>query len=287
MAAPGASAIAGLDHALVGVRDLEAARASWGRLGLKVTPRGRHIGWGTANYCIMFEQGYVELLGIVDPDQFTNGLDRFLAEREGLLGVAFRSTDNDRTASWLRAAGYSPDGPKDLKRTIELPGGDVTPAFKLLYLPPEDTPGLRSFLCQHLTPEIVWQPGWSTHAIRAVSLKSVVTVVERPSELAPAYARLFGAAAIQDAADWLRVDAGEGELLFVTDAELRRLYPGLEITGHRPPWTAALRVGVLILADAADYLDSKGVRIVNTGRGVALPPELATGVILELVNAVD
>lgn len=58
MAAPGASAIAGLDHALVGVRDLEAARASWGKLGLKITPRGRHIGWGTANYCIMFERGY-------------------------------------------------------------------------------------------------------------------------------------------------------------------------------------------------------------------------------------
>lgn len=287
MAAPGASAVAGLDHALVGVRDLEAARASWGRLGLKITPRGRHIGWGTANYCIMFERGYVELLGIVDPGQFTNNLDRFLAERDGLLGVAFRSTDNDRTADWLRAAGFAPDGPKDLKRTIELPGGDATPAFKLLFLPAEDTPGLRSFFCQHLTPEIVWQPGWSTHAIRAVSLKSVITAVERPAELAPAYARLFGDAAVEISSEMLRVDAGEGELLFVTDAELRRLYPGLEIARHRPPWTAALRVGVLILADAADYLDAKGVRIVNTGRGVAVPPDLATGVILELVNADD
>jgi len=49
------------------------------------------IGWGTGNYCIMLEQGYIELLGILDPTQFTNNLDQFLAEREGLLGLAFRS----------------------------------------------------------------------------------------------------------------------------------------------------------------------------------------------------
>ena len=44
------SAIAGIDHTLVGVRDLEAARAAWEKIGLRLTPRGRHIGWGTGNY---------------------------------------------------------------------------------------------------------------------------------------------------------------------------------------------------------------------------------------------
>ena len=69
----------GIDHVLIGVRDLEAARAQYARLGFNSTPRGRHVGWGTANYCIMFERDYLELLGIVDPAQFTNQLDRFLA----------------------------------------------------------------------------------------------------------------------------------------------------------------------------------------------------------------
>ena len=75
--------IAGIDHLLVGVRDLESAARQWRRLGFQLTPRGRHIGWGTANYCIMFQDDYLELLGIVDPAQFTNNLDRFLATREG------------------------------------------------------------------------------------------------------------------------------------------------------------------------------------------------------------
>ncbi len=74
-------AITGLDHALVGVRDLEAARAAYARLGFTLTPRGSHIGWGTANYCIMFARDYVELLGIVDWSRFTNNLDRFLERR--------------------------------------------------------------------------------------------------------------------------------------------------------------------------------------------------------------
>ena len=97
--------IAGIDHAIVGVRDLEQARASYQRLGFQLTPRGRHVGWGTANYCVMFEGDYLELLGIVDPGQFTNQLDRFLAEREGLLALALRT---DRCAARRTRPGRRP-----------------------------------------------------------------------------------------------------------------------------------------------------------------------------------
>ena len=71
--------LTGIDHLIVGVRDLEAARASFARLGFSTTPRGRHQGWGTANYCIMLERDYLELLGIIDPSKFTNRLDERLA----------------------------------------------------------------------------------------------------------------------------------------------------------------------------------------------------------------
>ena len=61
--------------------DLEAARRTFAGLGFTVTPRGRHVGWGTGNYCIMFPGNYIELLGIVDADRFTNNLETHLAER--------------------------------------------------------------------------------------------------------------------------------------------------------------------------------------------------------------
>jgi hypothetical protein len=279
------SFISGIDHTLVGVRDLEAARAAWQRLGFTLTPRGRHIGWGTANYCIMLDRGYVELLGIVDPAQFTNNLDKFLAEREGLLGLAFRSRDAQATRRSLAAIGLHPDGPKDLKRALELPGGDALPAFSLVFLPPEETPGLRAFFCQHLTPEIIRHPAWVVHPNRAVSLEAVIAVVDAPAPLAPAYARLFGAAAVTLAGDTLRVATDKGELLFVTPPELARLYPSLDLPAFPRPWVAAMRIGVPSVIDAADYFEAKGLRPVATATGFALAPELATGTILEFVAA--
>src|SRR3954469_10276300 len=135
-----AEAIAGIDHTLVGVRDLDAARKAWETLGFTLTPRGRHIGWGTGNYCVMLESGYIELLGAVDPTQFLNNLDGFLEKREGLMGLAFGTDDAAACAAALKSAGVAFEGPKALKRRLELPKGEVMPAFELLYLDREATP---------------------------------------------------------------------------------------------------------------------------------------------------
>ena len=102
--------ISGLDHTIVGVRDLEAGRIAWERLGFTSSPRGRHIGWGTANYCLMLEEGYIELLGIVDPDQFNNNLEGFLEDREGLTGFAFADNNPDGTQRVLAQRGLDLTG---------------------------------------------------------------------------------------------------------------------------------------------------------------------------------
>ena len=279
------SAIMGIDHTLIGVRDLEAARTAWARLGMQITPRGRHIGWGTANYCIMLERGYVELLGIVDPAQFTNNLDKFLEQREGLLGLAFNSRDADATAAWLKAQGLHPEGPRELKRALEMPDGDLMPAFKLVHLPPEETPGLRAFFCQHLTPEIVRGRGWIIHALRTVSLESVVTVVADPVEVAPAYRKLFGGDAVSMRDGAVTVRTGGGLLEFMTAPQLQAAYPGIAIPDIAPPWCAVMRIGVLILVDAVDYLEAREVTVIPTPRGIAVPPGETNDVIVEFVTA--
>lgn len=275
--------IVGIDHTLVGVRDLEGARAVWRRLGFTVSPRGRHIGWGTANYCIMLGQGYVELLGIVDPGQFTNNLDKFLEKREGLLGLAFASDDGAETCRRLAAAGLHPDGPKDLKRALELPEGDVLPAFKLVFLPPEETPGLSAFVCQHLTPDLIRRPAWLDHANGATRLLGATVVVDRPAEVALGYTPLFGAGSIWVEDGAAAVDTGQGRLRFVTSERLARLYPGTEPVSDLPtPWMAAMTIGVADLGRAAESLRGGGVRTVETPRaGLAVPPDQATGLILE------
>src|SRR3954466_3255103 len=107
--------LAGLDHVIIGVRDLERARMGWTRLGFMLTPRGRHLGQGTANYCIMFDGDYLELLGFAEADDYARRLQSFLARREGPLLLAF-APDGDAAAAGtaLAAIGLHPAAARDL-----------------------------------------------------------------------------------------------------------------------------------------------------------------------------
>ncbi|MEM7169337.1 MAG: VOC family protein [Pseudomonadota bacterium] len=279
--------LCGVDHALVGVRDLEGARTAFQRLGFTITPRGRHIGWGTANYCVMFQEDYLELLGILDSNQFTNNLDRFLAKREGLLGLAFASRDVTALRESLADQDIPSDGPKDLKRILELPGGEALPAFSLLYPSPGTTPGLSAFVCQHLTRDLVWQPHWTKHLNGAVGLHELVTVVDDPGGLALDYARLFGEDQVAVSDGLVRVQAGACQLIFVLPAGLTDLYPAdLALQKVEEPWMAGLTIGVSAIDTTAGHLRSQGIDLLETRAGrLLVPPEQACGVLLEFVEA--
>lgn len=279
-------AITGIDHVMVGVSDLELARARWRRLGFLPSPRGRHIGWGTANYCLMFHSGYVALLGIVDPEQFTNDLDSFLDRREGLLGLAFASDDPAGTAAQLRAQGIAAGAPRDLARAIETPNGELRPAFKLLDLPASATPGLSAFVIHHVTPELVWQPAWCRHPNGARGLVAITTVVADPSATAIPYGELFGFDQVWVQDGSVEVDTGRGRLLFVTPAALPQLHPGLgHYPAHPAPWCAAIRIAVEHLEATAYYFAQSTVGVLRARPDrLTVAPAEANGVILEFVQ---
>jgi hypothetical protein len=282
--AGGVAHLTGIDHTLVGVRDLDAARTLWAGLGFTVSPRGRHIGWGTANYCIMLEAGYIELLGIVDPSQFTNNLDKLLESREGMFALAFASDDADALAAGLAAAGLHPDGPKDLKRYLELPEGDVLPAFKLVHLPPAETPDLKAFICQHLSPELIRRPDWLSHGNGARRLEAVTVVSQRPVDAAFGYVALFGEAALKAGDGEVGVATPMGTLRFATARWLARQYGGAgEIPAVPAPWPAAMTVAVDDLDRTAGVLLRRGVKFHAGEANLVLPAAATGGTILEFV----
>ncbi len=275
-------AVKGIDHSIVGVRDLEAARAAYARLGFTLTPRGRHVGWGTANYCIMFPDDYIELLGIVDPTQFTNGLDQFLAGREGLLGFAFGTDDADAAARELAAAGLEPDGPKDLGRVLELPEGDVMPRFKLVMLPPRSTPCVSAFMCQHLTPDLIRRPAWLRHANGAVGLVGLTAVVDDPPALVGAYDRLCGAGAATLTDDTLAVHLGRSFIAFARPDDLPLLHPDVDLPVADPPYLAAMTIAVADLEATRELLEDNGVDVAVDSTGILrLGAAAGCGTILE------
>ena len=279
--------IDGIDHVLIGVRDLEAARAQYARLGFNSTPRGRHVGWGTANYCIMFEHDYLELLGIVDPTQFTNQLDRFLAEREGILGIALASHDADATGQAWAEAGLQPEPVKALGRLLELDGDTRELRFRNVGLPRSSIGGIAMFACQHLTPEPMRRPVWLAHPNGARAIRSCTIAAADPGPLGEALGRLFGVAALTRTDAVVAAHTGHGVLLVAPPEDAMLMYPMAEIPEHLPePRLIALSIGVTDRDRAADFLRLQGVDFERSPNGdVLLPPRETHGLALELVQA--
>lgn len=275
-----------IDHAIIGVRDLEAARARYGRLGFNSTPRGRHVGWGTANYCIMFEYDYLELLGIVDPAAFNNGLDRFLEQREGLLGLALGTDDAAAThAAWL-AAGAQPGEPRALGRLLESDRGPIELQFRNVMLPSEHTGGLNLFACQHLTPGPMRQPAWLSHPNGARAIRSCTVVARDVKPVAAALQRLFGSAAITRTDRVVAAHTGHGVIVAAMPEDAQLMHPLLDLPGD-----AALPLPVILTLEVADperaaaFLKLQGVAFARSPNGdVIVPAAEAHGVVLELVR---
>jgi Glyoxalase-like domain len=279
--------IAGIDHIIVGVRDLEAARANWARLGFTVTPRGRHIGQGTANYCIMFGRDYLELLGFVERDEHAHRLETFLAQREGAMSVAFApERDAAATSAALIGLGLHPTAPRALGRALELPEGDAIPQFSLVNLPPDETPGLDCFLCGHLTPELVRRPEWLRHANGVTGIKAVHSLVDNPAPLFPAYRRLFGEGRIAETKDRVVADTGRNALSFTTPAAFRAAYPGFIVPADfRLPGIVALEFTVEGRAEAGAYLRTAHIAFDELADGrLAIPADDANGAVLILTE---
>ena len=283
------SPITGIDHTLVAVRDLEAARAAYARLGFTPTPRGSHTTWDTANYCLMLEQGYIELIGPAGtgPSGY-DPLDSFLARREGLLGIAFASGDAGAAFEALAAAGLDPSPPEDLARNLELAGGTVRPRFRLVRLPAAATPALAAFICCHLTPELVRHPDWLVHPNGARGLAGVTTVIDDPPALAAAYSKLLGAGAVTQTDGMLTARAGPMSLVFATPADFTKLYPDCDLGDSALPRTAAMTVTVDDIGQTAEALSANGVACARDGdRAITVLPENACGTLLEFVASTN
>lgn len=275
--------IAGIDHVIVAVRDLEGARRGWTRLGFTTTPRGRHIGQGTANYCIMFGGEYLELLGVVAPDAFTQRLADFLARREGPMSAAFAlSGDADEVRAALLGQTLHPSEPRALGRQLDLPEGTVIPRFSLIVLPPEETPGLDCFLCGHLTPELMRRPDWLDHANGAIGLKGVDVLVAETAPLLPAWDRLLGIQRVTTTDAVAAVMIGRHRILFSTPDDFLTMHPGLDVDPDFPlPGIVALELAVASRARTAAHLHQAGIRFSELpGGSLAVAPSEANGAFL-------
>jgi catechol 2,3-dioxygenase-like lactoylglutathione lyase family enzyme len=179
--------VCGIDHAVILVRNLDRARDTYERLGFTLTPRGFHS-LGSQNHCIMFGRDYLELMALpaTPPAAFQYFAD-FLLRGEGVGALALATEDAAAAHAELAQAGIAAEAPLALARPVE---GLGDARFTLVQLPPEQTPGFRTFLCQHHTRAIVWRPECQHHPIGATGIESVSIAVPDPARYAPLLAGL-------------------------------------------------------------------------------------------------
>jgi hypothetical protein len=157
-----------IDHAVIAVRDLDAAAASFTALGFTLTPRGFHS-IGSENHCIMLGSTYIELLAAPVAHPWLEHYRAFLGRQgDGLAAIALSTGDADRAYADLKDRGAR--APMDLSRPVE--GGVAR--FRLVQI--QDT----LFVCQHLTRDLVWRPQWQTHANGATELVGIAWREQRP-----------------------------------------------------------------------------------------------------------
>ncbi len=174
----------GLDHAGVAVRDLDAAAAEWQALGFQVTPTAPHLPAGiTGNRCVMFGQGYIELIAMLGGHSAT--LAGFLARHEGIHIVSLATDDAEAAATRLAQP--------LIRSERETPGG--TAKFARIVLT-EPVPRIQ--IIEHLTPSLVWQPAQTRHANGATTLAAIIIHAETPAIPAAALSRAAGVPVVPD-----------------------------------------------------------------------------------------
>ncbi|HEX3498528.1 MAG TPA: VOC family protein [Stellaceae bacterium] len=279
------SGITGIDHILLAVRDLDAARMGWTRLGFTLSPRGKHLGRGTGNYCVMFPHDYIELFGIVGSERVNPEYTEFLAAGEGPMKLAWATGDSAAAVAALSALRLHPDVPRDLGRQLELPEGTVVPRFSIVALPREETPALSSFLCAQLTPELMRRPEWLEHANGSNGLLGITAVVDETAPLQEAYERLFGPASVHTTDDILTLRIGRHHVLFASAEDFAAMHPEIDLARRAAPFIALLTLLVSDPEKTVDYLTTWQIpHEVLPDRRVLVPAEEANGAVLEFVS---
>jgi hypothetical protein len=285
-----------LDHVGVAARDLVPLAAAYERLGFTLTPVARQSGrrapdspvepYGTGNRCAFFLHGYIELIAILDPARFDNGLGAWLSRYAGPHIIALAMGDEAANLDRLRRGGVDIPGVAYLERPVE-PGG---PVARFARLPLPDAPEGRLQLIRHLTPELVWQDRWMEHANGAVALEGVVLAAAEPAETAARLSRLAGLPVRPDPLGGFRMalpgaagaagprsPAMPTALRVLPPNAVPRVFPGVA-----PPALPSV-VGMTVrTADGAASARRAlaGLPIAEAPDGPMVPPELAGGAAL-------
>ena len=138
-----------LDHLIVAVKDLDEAEKNYQKVfGIDPVWKGEHKELGTANSIFNFKNTYFELLSAKGEGLGAALVNDAIEKKgEGLTGIVFGTENIDKVTRALKDKGYMVNDPS-LGEGKNSNNQSII-KWKNLFLPPELTRGLFSFIIEH------------------------------------------------------------------------------------------------------------------------------------------
>ena len=281
-----------LDHVLIAVRDLDAAKDTFERLGFKVTPEGKHPGRGTSNRLVVFGGEYLELISVHDPegDLFRPNLPSFLDAREGLFIFSMGTSDVHERVRSVRSAGVLITDPVKGSRQA----GDGTTAYSWTQaeVDPEEMPGSQTFFIQHdhtIEERYTEPPDPTNHPNGVLGVSSLSLAVKDADAASRRWIEAFGLKRVSEETEGsthpacVRLRFGNSFLDFCQPEGRDELACFIEMWGEGP---YRIAFSCEDLDGTESLLRNNGVESVDrNGGSLMVPPEAAQGVRMSFVQA--
>ncbi|AMJ60121.1 hypothetical protein AXW83_07240 [Bosea sp. PAMC 26642] len=283
----------GLDHLVIGVRDLDAAGALYERLGFRVGARNRHP-WGTENRIVQFPGSFLELIAIGDagaieeprPGRFSFGafVRDALARGEGMSMLVLESRDAKADNLAFAAAGIGAFEPFSFERQARRPSGEeVRVAFSLAFADDPEAPECGFFVCEQHEPQNFWNPTFQQHENGTTALTAAIMVTDDPEKHRAFLTAFTGSAEIFEGNEDFVVDLPRGRV-DVLDAEAASA-----IYQTSPEPTPARFLGFCVTVPAlepvAERLRAAGVPFAQGEERLIVPAEAALGCVIAFEQA--
>ncbi len=262
----------GIDHLVLVVHDLEAARETYRRLGFTLTPIAHHP-WGTSNSLVQLDGNFLELLAIHDADRIKDGpagafsfgtfCQRFAEQREGFAMLVLESHDPDQDRADFEAAGLQVYRPFSFERDAALPDGSVERiGFSLTFT---SHPGIAEagfFTCYQHNPAAFWKPQYQVHENTGQQISEVIMVADDPDRFAAFYQGFSGSNRVETRPGEWTVSTPRGRISVMTpdtcSARIGADYGNGDIAG---PHFAAYKVRVSDLRATERALSSEALDV--------------------------
>jgi hypothetical protein len=176
-----------LDHIVLPVADLNAARQRLAALGFTVAPDGRHP-FGTANCCVYFSDGsFIEPLAVVDPGEAADAIRagnvfvardhvfRAMIGEEGVSAIVLSTDDAAQDQQRFEQAGVNLGDMLIFSRPfIDATGNTDTATFRLAFAGSPEIGDAFVFTCERVNAPKVDRSALTVHANGAQSVSRIV-----------------------------------------------------------------------------------------------------------------